>query len=194
MDAVAAFQPYRYIYAAWLAAGVVWLVGALAAKPAARTQSAASRIFHTLLLGLAILLWTRASLRIPFLMQKFLPPAPAIAYAGAILTVAGIAIAIWARFFLGGNWSARVTIKKDHTLVRTGPYSFVRHPIYAGFLLALAGTAVAIGEIRGLLAVALVLIALKLKANLEEQFMMQQFGEQYAQYRRKVKSLIPFVW
>jgi protein-S-isoprenylcysteine O-methyltransferase Ste14 len=58
---------------------------------------------------------------------------------------------------LGGNWSSSMTVKQDHQLIRQGPYSIVRHPIYSGLLLALLGTALALGELRGIVDLALAL-------------------------------------
>jgi len=75
----------------------------------------------------------------------------------------------------------------------SGPYALVRHPIYSGLLLAILGTAVAIGEWRGLIAFALITAGFVLKFKTEEWFMSETFGEQYARYRAEVQSLIPFV-
>lgn len=127
-------------------------------------------------------------------MDRFVPRSYGVAWLGVALTIAGIALAIVARLFLGGNWSGSVTIKQGHTLVRKGPYTIVRHPIYSGFLLAILGTGLAIGEIRALIAAILIFAILAHKINLEERFMMEQFGAEYGQYRRRVKALIPFVW
>ena len=103
-------------------------------------------------------------------------------------------IAIWARFVLGRNWSGTVTVKQDHELVRSGPYALVRHPIYSGLLLAFLGTAVARGDLAALLGVALAAATLHFKTATEESFMTEQFGAGYMEYKREVKSLIPFVW
>jgi protein-S-isoprenylcysteine O-methyltransferase Ste14 len=70
----------------------------------------------------------------------------------------------------------------------------VRHPICAGFSLALLGTAIAIGEIRGLLAFVAAFIGMKLKSAQEENFMKQRFGEEYIQYSCEVKSIVPCIW
>ena len=112
---------------------------------------------------------------------------------GAALTLAGIAFTIWARVLLGGNWSGGVTLKHDHELVIDGPYRWVRHPIYTGLLVALAGTALALGEWRGLLALAIAAAALWRKLGLEEALMRGQFGDAYAHYAERVPALIPFV-
>lgn len=106
----------------------------------------------------------------------------------------GVAFAIWARVFLGGNWSSAVTIKADHELVRNGPYALVRHPIYSGTLLALLGTSIVFHAMRGLLAFGVAFLALRIKSRREEVFMMQEFGAEYVGYMKTVKALIPFVW
>lgn len=90
--------------------------------------------------------------------------------------------------------SATVTVKEDHELVRTGPYRFVRHPIYTGLLLGFIGTAVARAEWRGVLAVALVFISLWRKLKLEERWMGETFGARYASYKREVRALVPFLF
>jgi protein-S-isoprenylcysteine O-methyltransferase Ste14 len=56
------------------------------------------------------------------------------------------------------------------------------------------GTAIYVGQLRGLLAVALAAIAWRIKSLREESFMQEEFGEQYAEYRQKVKALVPFIW
>ncbi len=185
---------YRYIDDTWIAVGIIWLIGAFTAKPAVRVQSARSRLLHICVLGLAYVLLFTNELRFGPLGWRFAPASSAILYTGFSLTVAGLLFTIWARFFLGRNWSGTVTVKQDHTLVQTGPYAVVRHPIYSGITLALLGTAIAFGEVRGLVAVALAVIGWRLKFRMEEQFMTEQFGAEYLGYKRRVKGLIPFVW
>jgi protein-S-isoprenylcysteine O-methyltransferase Ste14 len=86
-----------------------------------------------------------------------------------------------------------VTVKQDHELIVNGPYALVRHPIYTGLLLAFAGTGLARGEWRGVLAVVIVFLALWRKLRLEERWMQEQFGEQYRAYKHRVAALVPFV-
>ena len=94
---------------------------------------------------------------------------------------------------LGRNWSATVTVKQDHELIRTGPYTSVRHPIYTGVLFGFIGTALAVGQWRGVLAVAIVFVAFWRKLRIEERWMNETFGEQYRQYRARTRALIPFL-
>ena len=88
---------------------------------------------------------------------------------------------------------AVVSVKQDHQLIRQGPYAIVRHPIYAGFLLGLCGTVLAVGQLRGIVGLALASIAWHMKSRKEDAFLAEQFGAQYLDYRRGVKALIPFV-
>ncbi len=178
---------------AWLVALVVWIIAALFVKRAERSEPLGSRLIQ---LGWAVVATVLLSFRrLPWapLNVRVIPRSFVLGNLGLLMTVGGIAFAIWARFYIGRNWSGRVTIKKDHELIRSGPYAIVRHPIYAGFLVALAGTTIAIGEIRAVLALAIIAIGLHFKARTEEKFMREQFGEEYARYERAVKSLIPGV-
>jgi protein-S-isoprenylcysteine O-methyltransferase Ste14 len=84
-----------------------------------------------------------------------------------------------------------VQLKQDHELIEHGPYRHVRHPIYTGLLLAFLGTAVAIGEWRGLLALVIVATSFWRKLRLEERWLGEQFGVAYTDYMRRVRALIP---
>jgi protein-S-isoprenylcysteine O-methyltransferase Ste14 len=100
---------------------------------------------------------------------------------------------VWARHYLGKNWSQVVTIKEDHELITDGPYSMSRHPIYTGLLFGFVGTSIALGELRGVIAVAFVFGVLLYKLKLEEKWLHEQFGEPYERYCQKVAALIPFI-
>ncbi len=100
---------------------------------------------------------------------------------------------VWARLHLGRNWSGTVTIKDGHELITSGPYALVRHPIYTGLLLAMLGSALALGDWRGVAAFALAAGALWRKLRVEESWMQQQFGDAYQAYSQRVAALIPFV-
>jgi protein-S-isoprenylcysteine O-methyltransferase Ste14 len=184
----------RIIAIAWVAFALVWLFASFSSKQNARKQTSSPRIAQMLLVIAAYFLLFDSETAIGPLGWRFVPDTSLWWISGAALVVAGILVSFWARFFLGGNWSATVTVKQDHELVRSGPYAIVRHPIYSGLLLAIAGTALNKGEVRGLLALLLALVAWKWKSLLEEAFMQEQFGDNYHVYRRQVKALIPFVW
>ena len=126
--------------------------------------------------------------------ERFVPFGPAAAYAGFALTVIGLGFAVWARFTIGRNWGRLVTVQEGHKMMRNGPYAIVRHPIYSGFMLATLGTAIIVGQVGGLVSVALIVISWGYKSRLEETLMVEQFGAEYEDYRRHVKALIPGIW
>jgi len=99
---------------------------------------------------------------------------------------------VWARVHLGGNWSGTVTVKEAHELIRSGPYSRVRHPIYTGLIAAALGTALASGTVGAALGAAIIAAALVRKLRAEEGFMHETFPGEYERYRAEVPALIPF--
>jgi protein-S-isoprenylcysteine O-methyltransferase Ste14 len=125
---------------------------------------------------------------------QFIPRIMFVRITGVVITFAGLAFALWSRFYLGRNWSAYISLTLHHKLIRTGPYSIVRHPIYAGFILALIGSLLNFGHLRSFIAAALIGVAFIYKSGLEETFMQEHFGTQYEQYQHDVKRLVPNLW
>lgn len=179
---------------AWIVWILVWLVAWAWSKPARRHEGWSTNLWHTLAFMLAVMLISGFDLGLPALRQPVVPYLHAFQAIGLALTVAGLAFSVWARFFLGGNWSAEVQVKADHQLVRSGPYRFVRHPIYTGILFAFLGTALAQDQWRSALALVLMLAGLVYKLRVEERWMTETFGEAYRDYRRHTRALIPFVY
>jgi protein-S-isoprenylcysteine O-methyltransferase Ste14 len=155
------------------------------------TEPFTSRFAVLLIEIAAYLLVFNHSAGIGFLGTRFLPRTLTGATLGVVLTWTGIALAIWSRYHLAENWSARITIKEDHQLIRTGPYSHLRHPIYSGLILATIGTAVVIGQWRCVLGVGLAVIGYCLKAKREEAMLTQQFGEAFREHQKHAGFLIP---
>ena len=179
----------------WAFFGLLWLFPAAFAKRTIQKQGTGARIVQLALLVAAYALLTDVKLGWPILDRRVLPQGPAVLIAGYSLLAAGMAFALWARIHLSGNWSSNVTLKEDHTLIRSGPYRFVRHPIYTGLLIAVLGTAIVLGgEVRGFLGLILAGIAWKYKSSKEEVLMVQRFGDLYTRYRTEVKGLVPYIW
>jgi protein-S-isoprenylcysteine O-methyltransferase Ste14 len=177
----------------WLAWLAYWTAAAFFAKPTRRKESVASRASHLLPLYVGVALLVAPHLADPWLAMRFLPRSVTWFWLGLLLVALGLGFAVAARGWLGGNWSSAVTLKLGHEFIRCGPYRFVRHPIYTGLLLALLGTAIAIGEWRGLIALVLITVAFLRKLTIEERLMTEQFGEAYARYRDEVPALLP-IW
>ena len=185
---------YRWLFPfLWLVFIAFWIAMARGGKAVAERESVSSRLSHYLPLAIAIYLIAAPHVPIPVLEDRFAPLVLWPVRLGAALTFAGIAFAIWARVWIAGNWSSDVTLKRDHELIVDGPYAFVRHPIYTGILVGLAGTALAVGEWRGVLGVILAGAAYWRKLTIEEAVMRRQFGEAYAEYAARVPALVPFV-
>lgn len=178
---------------AWMILFLYWLYTSMKTKVTIKKQNYLSRSLHLILMALAFTLVYGNYSRIGFLGKRFLPHENWISYLGILINISGIIFAIIARGWLGDNWSAIVTIKKDHELVRGGPYSITRHPIYTGFLFGLVGAVIVLGEIRGLIAILLLFIAIQIKTITEEKFMRKTFAE-YDDYSRHTKKLIPFIY
>ena len=185
---------YRHLFHfMWLGWVAYWWAASFNVKATARREPLQSRLSHIVPLTIAVaLLWLPES-PIEVLGKRFLPVAVGPFWIGAVLTLAGLLFTVWARVHLGRNWSGTITVKQDHDLITSGPYRFVRHPIYTGLLLALIGFALARGEWRGVVALGLAFAAFWRKLRIEEQWMREQFGGAYEEYSRRVAALIPFV-
>ncbi len=175
----------------WYSFVLVWLVAALWVKSTKAAEPLSVRLTYGSLMTVGFYLLFSHRSAVGVLGTRFIGDTESIAIAGIVLTFAGVGLSIWARLILGENWSGRVTRKVGHELVRSGPYAFVRHPIYSGLLIASIGTAVVVGEWRGVIAIPLILLSEIVKARREEQFMLAEFGESYAQYRNETGFLIP---
>jgi protein-S-isoprenylcysteine O-methyltransferase Ste14 len=184
---------YRYLFPVmWIAWAVYWGLLSRDVKPAERIESLISRMLHVVPLGIAVALLGLRRVPGPVLNERFYPWTPWMFWAAALATGCGLAFTVWARVHLGRNWSGIVTIKAGHDLVTSGPYRIVRHPIYSGLLLAVIGSALARGEWRGILAVAIAFAALWRKLRMEERWMHGRFGRQYEAYARRVPALVPW--
>jgi len=115
-----------------------------------------------------------------------------LAAVGAVLCVLGIGIAVWARVYLGRNWSPAPALKHGHELVTSGPYTLVRHPIYTGVILAVLGSTLASPQ--WLIIFFLITGMFIWRVHVEEALMLKQFPNQYPEYKKRTWALIPYIW
>jgi protein-S-isoprenylcysteine O-methyltransferase Ste14 len=184
---------YRNIITAlWLAWALFWLLAALSNKTTQRRESPRSRLEHVIPLVAGAILIAWRTVPWPWLAQRLWPVSLSTYWIGVALLALGLAFSVWARVHLGRNWSGLVTVKQGHELIRTGPYAWVRHPIYTGLLGALLGTVIVSGTVRALIGLAIITAALLRKLRIEEGFMRETFPGEYERYRAEVPALIPF--
>jgi protein-S-isoprenylcysteine O-methyltransferase Ste14 len=145
---------------------------------------------------LAIIVLILLALRIPPLRhmlgvaQTHVPDGPVMRILGVTLCGLGVGLAIWARVHLGRNWGMPMSRKKNPELVMTGPYAYVRHPIYSGILLAMVGSMIAT-TIVWLLPLVLFGALFLYSARREEAVMISLFPEKYPAYMKRSKMLVP---
>ena len=176
----------------WIGFSLYWGIAARNSAPAKTPESRTSKWFHQIVLNLALLL---LFLPVPGLTGWFLPERLHLLVAvGAILQAAFILLAVWARRHLGRNWSGEVRIAVDHELVRTGPYRFLRHPIYTAMLGMFLGTAISSSQYHALLGLAILVFAYLRKTRLEEEILQQTFGTEYESYRHDTWALVPLLF
>ena len=181
-----------FIIASWIVFALYWAATAASAKPSAERQSWASRAAHLSLLVIAFVLLFGA-VPIDSLRRRVIPPAVPVQIIAAVLCACGLALALWARRTIGANWSGIVTLKRNHELVTSGPYRYVRHPIYSAILAMFLATALAAGRITAVVGFALCFASFWIKLRQEETLMMRHFPDEYPAYQARVKALIPFL-
>jgi protein-S-isoprenylcysteine O-methyltransferase Ste14 len=177
--------------APWYALLIYWAFSALRLKRIKVSEDPAGRLWHIGIMVLVFMLLYSDRFALGPLGWRFVPEGTLVWAPGIVLTYIGASLAIWARYSLGQYWSGRVTLKEDHQLIRFGPYAYVRHPIYSGLLLAMAGTALVVGEWRAVVAFLLALVELSRKAAKEEALLATEFGDQYGEYRKQAGFLTP---
>ena len=176
------------IYAFWLMLIGYLIVSAIGVKPDSQRH---------FLQSFGLLLAIIVSFLLPHLpifnFLNFAPVNPGVSGVGVILCAAGMAFLVWARQHLGKNWSQTVSVKVGHDLITSGPYRYVRHPMYAGGLIAAIGSAIVCGGAWIFLLVILGGIFLW-RVGAEDRLMAQRFPNEFPDYKKRTKALIPFVW
>jgi protein-S-isoprenylcysteine O-methyltransferase Ste14 len=182
------------IAALWIAFYSYWLISALGVKKAVRGtpwwKGAGLRIL--LVIG-GVLLLRLFRIHRHVEHRAVVTSHPVVHSIGLVLCVSGLTFAVWARLHLGRNWGIPMSLKEGHELVTTGPYRFVRHPIYTGILLAIIGSALVVG-LPWLVAFIVVCAYFVYSARTEERLMMQTFPDAYPDYQKRTSAMIPGVW
>jgi len=176
------------IPAIWIAFWIYWVVASVRTK-ATRTRSISSLPIRVVIIVI-VLFSIRARV---FGGHSATIDDPWLEGIGLAVFLLGLALAVWARIYLGGNWGTPMSQKVDPELVASGPYRYIRHPIYSGISLGAIGTAMAI-SIYWIVAVVLLGAYFVYSATVEERTMGRLFPESYPLYKRSTKMLVPFIF
>jgi protein-S-isoprenylcysteine O-methyltransferase Ste14 len=174
------------ILVCWLAFWVYWFIAATGAKPGRTNWTRFAGVRVALILIVLVLVRTRV------FKGRVATDNPWLLGIGLAVFLLGLALAIWARVYLGRNWGMPMSQRDDPELVTTGPYSRVRHPIYTGIILAMVGTTIAV-SLYWLVAVIVLSAYFLYSAVVEEHSMARLFPGSYPDYKRSTKMLVPFV-
>ncbi len=187
----------KIVIASWIVFIVYWAVSAFDVKRDAGPQKWwKGRISRFARLVLALIL----TYLYPSILVKAFPASAEqssdvlLRAAGTALCIGGIAFAIWARRHLGRNWSGHPSLKEGHELVTTGPYNYVRHPIYTGMLAALLGSIFSLTGPLFLYFFIIMAATFVYRIHVEEGIMLRTFPEAYPAYKSRTKALIPLIW
>ena len=181
------------IFSCWVIFWLYWLISAFGSK---RNIGPSIRRFagiRIVIIILALVLFRLLNTQNYSFENHIAANNETLQTAGLIIFLLGLLLAVWARLHLGRNWGMPMSQKQDPELVTSGPYHYIRHPIYSGILLAMLGTAIAL-SIYWLLIFAVSAVYFIYSAGVEEQLMLRQFPKVYQLYKSKTKMLIPFIF
>jgi protein-S-isoprenylcysteine O-methyltransferase Ste14 len=171
----------------WAVFWIYWIAVSLGVK-AGRSRWTRFAGFRVAAILIILLL-----LRLRVLKGHTVTHDPWLQAVGLAIFLLGLALAVWARVYLGRNWGMPMSEKVDPELVTTGPYRTIRHPIYSGIILAMVGTTVAV-SVYWLIAVILLGAYFIYSAVMEERYMAGLFPDAYPRYKQSTKMLIPYIF
>jgi protein-S-isoprenylcysteine O-methyltransferase Ste14 len=187
--------PYwEIICVCWVAFWIYWTFRELRWRRSKRKAALTFTVLNSGLLYLGFIMVLLGRSAPSLLGLLLLPQATPIQITGTVFAIVGVGFAIWSRQSLSNNWSRNVAILENQQFIHSGSYTIVRHPIYTGILLALLGSTLVSSTLGSLLGFVFAIISLWQKARMEEKLLITEFGQQYVNYQREVRFLIPFIY
>ena len=177
----------------WVVFIIYWLITAAGAKKTVSDFGFRSwLLIRVVLIVIVVIILDNQASKV-WALQHLAATTPTLAPLGALLAVIGVGLAVWARTDLGKNWGMPQSVKENPELVTTGPYAYIRHPIYSGVLLAMIGTAL----VMSMLWLVIFVVAggyFIYSAYQEEKLMTKTFPDTYPAYKMRTKMLIPCIF
>ena len=188
------------VAACWAIFLLYWFISARSVKPIRETSGWLGGNWYPILLLVGVLFMINfrflGRLGIPRdkLAISLLPHTIVLNIIILILLGTGLMAAITARRTLARNWSGAVALKEDHELITAGLYQYIRHPIYTGMLLMILGTALSFATLGACIGFLIILMGVLLKLKQEEALLTKHFAQDYLSYKKRTRTLIPFIW
>jgi protein-S-isoprenylcysteine O-methyltransferase Ste14 len=127
--------------------------------------------------------------------ESLLPGTRGMQILGLFIIVLGSVLFVWARRALGEFYSGHLSVVEDQPLIQRGPYHFIRHPAYGGYVLIALGLSIGYSSIGGLIIILCLLIPTVIyRIQVEDAVLAEHFGNQFREYSRKTKCLLPHIW
>jgi len=180
--------------------GIFWIYWILAAiktrsnvKKESSGQRSIQRVVHLIFVIISYAI-TFFQFKNIFLWNRIIPNYKHVEYIGIAILICSLLFAIWARIVLGRNWSGAIQKVEGQRLVRSGPYKYIRNPIYTGIVCGFFGTFITLGSLASIMGFCIILIIYIIKINKEQRFLILEFGEEYEKYIKKSWTLIPYIF
>ena len=185
----------QLIAALWLALFLYWAIAAFSAKRSIDAHKWRTERGMRLVLLVIVVIALRSPLLSQVLQsaQAYEARSALMGLTGVLLAALGVGLAIVARVHLGRNWGMPTSQKENPELVTTGPYAFIRHPIYTGMLIAMLGSALG-QSVSWFLPLFLFAFYFIYSARREEKLMIEEFPQQYPAYMARTKMLLPLLF
>lgn len=181
----------------WSLFWIYWILAAIKTRSNVTKESSGQRsiqrVVHLIFVIISYAI-TFFQFKNIFLWNRIIPNYEYVEYIGIAILVFSLLFAIWARIVLGRNWSGAIQKVEGQRLVRSGPYKYIRNPIYTGIVCGFFGTFITLGSLASIMGCCIILIIYIIKINKEQRFLILEFGEEYENYVKKSWALIPYIF
>lgn len=114
---------------------------------------------------------------------------------GLLLVIGGVVFNIWGRLVLKSSWANQIKIYEGHTLITTGPFFIVRHPLYASLIwICVGGALIYSNALSALITFGIFVPMMYVRAKKEDSLLLRTFGDAFTEYRHRTGMFVPRVW
>lgn len=181
----------------WSLFWIYWILAAIRTRSNVKKESSGQRsiqrVVHLVFVIISYII-TFFQFKNIFFWNRIIPHYEYVEYIGIVILVLSLLFAIWARIVLGRNWSGAIQKVEGQRLVRSGPYKYIRNPIYTGIVCGFFGTFITFGLLASFIAFCIILLIYIMKISREQKFLITEFGEEYKKYIKESWALIPYIF